>query len=59
MLKNAIELNEFCKVSTEEMLPAMLGNADYMQILKSVTVFLDGYIHNLKRFKTEIIAELN
>lgn len=41
------------------MLPAMLGNADYMQILKSVTVFLDGYIHNLKRFKTEIIAELN
>lgn len=59
MLKNAIELNEFCKVSTEEMLPAMLGNADYMQILKSVTVFLDGYIYNLKRFKTEIIAELN
>ena len=37
----------------------MLGAADYMQILKSVTVFLDGYIYNLKRFKTEIIAELN
>lgn len=44
MLKNAIEFNEFCKLSTEEMLPAMLGAADYMQILKSVTVFLDGYI---------------
>lgn len=29
LLKNAIEFNEFCKISTEEMLPAMLGAADY------------------------------
>jgi hypothetical protein len=58
LLKNAIEFNEFCKISTEEMLPAMLGAADYMPILKSVTIFLDNYIISLKRFLREIMSEL-